>query len=182
MAVYRFGKLIPQTLERYQKIKNSPLNTEDIKKIYKLVDVNATDERGQSALHFFAINGKTENMKMILQDPRLPANAINEKDNAGESPLHIAASNRNTEILKMILQDPRLSANAINVLGVFGTSLHIAAYKGNTEIVKIILLDPKLSIDTINSLNYEGHTVLDLAKKINSAEIIALLKAHGAKE
>lgn len=165
----------------FEKLRTNPLEIEDIKKIYKLVDINTieytTDHpTGYSTLHFATLINNEEIFTLFLKHPRLTADTINAKDRFGYTPLHFTAARGNLAYLNLLLHDARLSADSINEMSIHGyTPLHFAVKSGNIEIIKLILQDPRLATNAINETSSGGNTPLHLAVEIGKLEIVKII-------
>jgi len=58
-------------------------------------EVNVTDERGWTPLHFAAMHGRVENAKILINNGA----QVSPKDRLGKTPLHWAASREKKEMV-----------------------------------------------------------------------------------
>lgn len=78
---------------------------------------NIQDSAGYSALHYAALNGHADCVRLLLSHDALP----NLPDSRGSSPLHLAAWAGHQEIVKLLLTqsnrlaNPNLQVNFISV-------------------------------------------------------------------
>jgi len=133
------------------------------------IDVNYVGKYGETPLCTAADNGKTEIVKLLLEDP-LKRVDVNKADTSGWTPLYAAAEHGHPAIVKLLLEDPlkRADVNKENDLGL--TPL-IAAANGRTEIVKLLL---EKRVD-VNKASNSGWTPLYLAASWGKTEIVKLL-------
>ena len=134
-------------------------------------DVNAKDSDGATPLHEAALNGNTENVKLLLDKGA----DVNAKDTDGWTPLLLAAANGHTETVKLLI-DKGADVNAKTSNG--ATPLHWAAFEGNTENVKLLI---EKGAD-VNAKGEDGFTPLGAAKAHGHTQIVKFLRQHGGKE
>ena len=153
----------------------------DITKLKILLDKDpgllyAKDEQGKTPLHWAVGRGQPEAMTVLLDIYKVDVNVRN--DNQG-TPLHVAASQAQPEAARILIEhkadiDPRTRNGS--------TPLHFAAYKGrkpgHIETAKILIQNGA----DVNARTNTGLTPLSMAVSRANTEIIALLRAHGAKE
>ncbi len=132
-------------------------NLEDIRDFLKNGDANYSDPFGHTALHWAAMNGNNEVIKILIN---YGAN-INALNNAGTPPIFFAITrNLVSTIQLMIRHGATLSYTS---KGGFNF-LHRAAFYGYLETAKL-LIENGISP---NSVTDEGETPLDLAKIMNA--------------
>ncbi|XP_052142397.1 uncharacterized protein LOC127762081 [Oryza glaberrima] len=95
------------------------------------VDVDAVDNKGETALTF-AINCGNEDMVRYLLDHGADTEKLN---NDGLTALHFAAGEGKCKIVEILLS----KGAYIDSLTTGGTALHCAAYNGRDAVVKILL-------------------------------------------
>lgn len=102
-----------------------------IKKLIKLgANVNLKDKKGLTALHWAAVNGDADIIKICLkQNP-----SIEERCSEGDTPLHYAANARNVETMKALLEG---GANLKALDRLNRTPLYAAAIMRHTELIPI---------------------------------------------
>jgi uncharacterized protein len=134
---------------------------------------NATDESGMSPLMFAAMNGDT-GMVTFLADHGADISA---KDAGGNSALLAACVMGRSDVARFLL-GKGADVNQSNSIGT--TPLMAACLYNKIEVAKL-LLDNGAQIAVKNK---EGMTPLTMASKGSSGnlELVAFLKAHGAKE
>ncbi|XP_037486635.1 serine/threonine-protein phosphatase 6 regulatory ankyrin repeat subunit A-like isoform X1 [Triticum dicoccoides] len=95
------------------------------------VNVDATDESGETALSYAAVNGTVNVVRYLLDHGANP-----DKSGPGNrTPLHMAVAKGNCEIVKVLLS----KGADVNCYSDSGTPLHIAAVFGLDGAMKILL-------------------------------------------
>jgi ankyrin repeat protein len=152
----------------------------DLAKMRALLDKNPQlisekDDIGKTPVHWAVGKGQPAALKLLLDTYHAD---VNIRNNNGGTPLHVAASQAQPECARILIKHGAdVNARTRND----STPLHFAAFKagkpGHFEVARILLehgADVNAKIDT-------GATALSMAMYRNSAEMIALLKEHGAK-
>jgi len=178
----------------------------DLQRVEKFIDdganVDAKDQKGQTALHYAAKAGQIAVAKLLI------ANGADVNVNAGEwTPLQEAAyySKEMVELLlakganintgKWTALHSALDAERFDIVelliakgadvnikdGKGRTPLHIAAWYAASKNPKIVELLLSKGAD-INAKNNNGKTALSYATDNGHTEIVELLRKHGAKE
>ncbi|XP_066163734.1 uncharacterized protein [Oryza sativa Japonica Group] len=132
------------------------------------VDVDAVDNKGETALTF-AINCGNEDMVRYLLDHGADTEKIN---NDGLTALHFAAGEGKCKIVEILLS----KGAYIDSLTTGGTALHCAAYNGRDAVVKILLdhhADHK-------KVSWGAYTPLFVAVESGSLKCLKLLIEAGA--
>jgi len=130
--------------------------------------IDDKDEGGRTALHWAAMKGHTECVRLLTKEV-----SIHDKDIYGKTALHWAAVNGRTECV-------RLLANEVLIHGQDdegSTALHYAAELGHTECVRVLLNEESSDIDVRTN---RGETPLMLATWTRKKECIKILLEHGA--
>lgn len=164
------------------------------------VDVNESDELGQTAL-VYAINGnKVEAVKYLLQESASPS----QQDSYGKTPLHCAVENKNIECVKVL----RSAGAKIMTKDMNGATPLTLAFQQNTDMIAAVIADEKniqdsdgqsplhiavienIAPDTfafllnkgfyLNKRNKNGSSCLLLAVQLQRSELISALLAHHA--
>ena len=137
------------------------------------VNVNTTDERGNTILHFAAIFGRKETVEFLLKNQEINVNAKN-KD--GYTPLlYCAAIFDHTDIVETLLTTQGIDVNAKDNNG--NTSLHFFAGRGRIDVVKTLL--EKKGMD-VNAKDNSGNTPLHVAAVEGHIDVVeTLLKRKG---
>ncbi len=152
----------------------------DIVKLKSLIDQDKSllylkDEVGKTPLHWATGRGQLETMKVLLDEYHVNVDVRN--NNEG-TPLHVAASQAQPEGAKILIAH-KATVNARTKNG--STPLHFACFKGrkpgHIEAARILIENGA----DVNAKTDQGMTPLSMAMMRNNAEIIKLLKAHGAK-
>ena len=106
----------------------------------KCTNVNLNQgELGRTLLHYAAIGGHVEIVKLLLEDPRVDVRAV---DREKFSALQLAADLGHVEVVKLLLGDPRVDANAKSNRGT--TPLHLATAENHHKVVQLLLDSPRL--------------------------------------
>lgn len=140
--------------------------------------VDVADENGETALYRFVRDGNLR-MARVLLDHK--ANVRAALKDTGAEPLHEAAGNRSAKMVALLL-DRGADVNAQQKSDGC-TPLHIAIDSDDdrySRLAVIALLLERKADCTIK--NKDGLTPLALAIERERAEVIQLLRKHGAKE
>ena len=133
-------------------------------------NVDAQNQKGETALHFAATTGQLEIAKVLVEHGADP-NACNKKR---RTPLHFSAANGH-QYFVVILLDNR--ANIIARDYKSKTPLHFASANGHLDIVKILLEKRAY----IHAFDKKRKTPLHLASEEGNLEVVKILLDHGAK-
>jgi ankyrin repeat protein len=137
--------------------------------------VNATDERGRTAVLAATHADRPDIVQVLLQ-----AGAdVDLRDNRSDNAFLYAGAQGQLAILRLVIRagaDPRLT----NRFG--GTALIPAAERGHVEVVRELLTRSKVDVNHVNDL---GWTALLEAIVLSNGgprhqQVVALLLAHGA--
>ncbi|GFO41661.1 ankyrin repeat and sterile alpha motif domain-containing protein 1b, partial [Plakobranchus ocellatus] len=133
----------------------------------KGVNVNCSDNSGDTPLHLAALNGHLDIVSLLLDCDANPTLL----DTQDCSPLHLAAWNGHTEICSELLLSPEGQA-LLNLQTRDGnTALHFAAHHGHTNVLALLLQkggDPVIR-------NLEDKSPLDLAAQYDRLDIVMQL-------
>ncbi|MCB9027269.1 MAG: ankyrin repeat domain-containing protein [Bdellovibrionaceae bacterium] len=164
-----FLKKMKETLFRELKYENT--NIEKVKEILSIMDIDAQDLEGNTALMCAVRNGSSETVKLLLLTYGASVD-IQSKD--GNTALMLAVQFRNTEVVELLLAH----GASVDIQYEDGkTALIFAALEENIEIVVDLLLAHGASVDVQDA---DGKTALMLAAMKGSEQTIKLLLAHGA--
>lgn len=173
----------PQSNEKKVKIMNQQLifsaEKGDKENVLKLLqdgaDINATDERGRTAVIAATYNNKVDTVKLLIQKGA----DINLRDNNLENVLLHAGAQGFLEIVKLAIAadaDTKLT----NRFG--GTALIPASERGHVEVVQELLTHSDIDVNHINNLHWTA--LLEAVILGNGGDkhqkIVQLLVDHGA--
>lgn len=148
-------------------------NLEDVQILLQTpgVECDATDQKGQTALHFAAdigYNDESRCTEIVLALLRAGAN-VNHKTIYGTTPLHLAASSNAKRITEVLLEKGAIT-NSID--GIRRTPLHYAASRDAVDAVAVLLLRK----DVIVPIRNDDHeSVRELAIHRGATRVIPLL-------
>lgn len=117
----------------------------------KIYDIHELTDRLFNA----ACDGRVEDLRELLQDPRVDVNA---KNRNGKTVLHLAAREGDVESVRVLLQDPRIEVNARDNDG-YTVLIQSACYSA-VEVIRELLKDQRVEV---NASNNNGNTALHLA-------------------
>ena len=139
----------------------------------KLVNAREEGPRAFTPLHNAALAGKPDVAEVLVAGGA----DVNAKSDLKETPLHLATLGKHKAIVELLLKN-KADANAKDNEN--RTPLHSAltCKRAGTKDVVELLLAAKADI---NARDAVGHSPLDLAKNLEEADVIALLKKNGAK-
>jgi ankyrin repeat protein len=137
------------------------------------VNVNTTDNVGNTPLHLAAINSYLEMPRLVELLRERGAN-VKAKNNLYYTPLHFAASKGYLNIAKLLVE---LGAgiHATNIDD--NTPLHLAAQARSLEVVRFLLENRA----EVNATNNYGFTALHYAAELKCLDIVKLLIERSAK-
>ncbi|KAL7269943.1 acyl-CoA binding domain-containing protein 6 [Rhizina undulata] len=78
------------------------------------VDLNSKDEYGRTLLHYAAIRGHEEVVRLFLEQQGVDLNA---RGNDGMSPLHLAITMGHDRVVRLLLEQEGVDLNAKNNSG-----------------------------------------------------------------
>lgn len=133
------------------------------------VDVNITDTRGESPLHYAA---RCESINALLFFVNAYDIDINLQDEKGRTPLHHAVKCRKMDAIRILLTNNGLDVNLCDSRGVSPVSL--AAKKGFLDIL-VILVNNNAMLNTQTDM---GMTPLHLAAMKNHCDVVETLLGH----
>lgn len=133
--------------------------------------VNSVTHEGRTALHIAVYRGQLNMVELLLAHKA----DIRAKDNYGRTPLHEAIVSGSKEVVGVLLVH-KANINAKDKEG--GTPLHWAVGRGNTALVRLLLAyKPDL-----NAQDNKGRTALDIAPRLDVADLLRLQGAKSGEE
>ena len=98
------------------------------------VDVNASDDRGTTPLHYASANGHAEIVAALLE--RGATHGVN---GSGNTPFHWAVQQQQIAVVKLLLAEPRFTIDVLAQNGFGKGSLTLAFETKNTELTGLLL-------------------------------------------
>lgn len=135
------------------------------------VDVNASNEKGTTALMAASKEGHADVIKALATHKKLDLNAM---DWNSDTALMLAVQNNRLEAVKALLQagaDPNVTKAGM-------TALIAASYKGYADITRA-LLEGGANIDWVDENN---ESALDVAINTNKPAVVAVLREYQNKK
>lgn len=134
------------------------------------VDVNATNEVGETPLIVAVSNGNYEATELLMKAKGIKVNQTTK----GFTPLHLAVINEFIPLVKLLLSHPETNPNFGTADG--ATPLHFAAMMGLKEEAKLLIADPRTDINAPqHDPVYSGATPLHFAAMQAQTEIVDYL-------
>lgn len=115
---------------------------------YKKLNVNLTDQDGNSALNLAAAEGHHLIVEALLNDKRTDISVVN---NVGENALQCSAQSSTIEAMKYILSTKRYDENYQDEEG--HNLLHYAACNKNPEFLEYVLQNTSIDINSLSKSN-----------------------------
>ena len=134
------------------------------------IDVNATSDRGQTALHIAAERGSDAAAEGLLEHPAVD---VNVKDQRGWTPLIWATFGDRLELLRALLARPDVRVNAVD--NDRQTAMHWAVLANHPDAARELLRREDVNLGITNRPGH--HTPLELARLQDNAALIAVLEA-----
>jgi ankyrin repeat protein len=132
------------------------------------LDVNAADDKGDTALHLAADRGHTRIIELLLARSDIQINARNQ---LGWSPLTKASFSGHIDIVRRFLARSDADVNLVDHDG--QTPLFHAVSNEQLDVVRLLLSDPRTDRAIANR---RGHTALDQAKAVGFTAIAELIR------
>jgi len=137
----------------------------DVKLIEFILRTSYKDGDGWTALHWTCYYGRTETVKLIIQNSKEFGIDLNAKSSSESTAWHLACYNGQIEIAQLIIQNSKAFGIDLNVKDNIGwTALHDACFYGKPKTVQMILKNWKEFGINIKAQNNDGKTALDLVK------------------
>ncbi len=134
--------------------------------------VKRRQNMGGGALHYAALSGRLETLKLLLgMNP-----AADPKSNSRLPPIHYAAREGHAEAVNILAQH---GADVDFNTGIRGTPLHLAAQRGHLGVVEVLI---KHGADVNAGINGIFGTPVGLARKRKYDSIVRILTIYGAME
>lgn len=133
------------------------------------IDINATDENGQTALHAIVRDWHADVAYFAIKNK---AN-VNAQDKFGRTPLHLASAVDNTEVARMLIlhgADPN-----IKTFREFQTAVHFAAKFNSIGVLKEVLKGE----GSVITKDQKGRTALFVAAEKGSKDTVEFLLLMG---
>ena len=132
-------------------------------------DVNETDKKGCTALHFAVIESQ-DGAILALLDAKAD---VHMQDKQDRTAMHLACDNGNETAVKQIIEHSTCRDTVLNGKGEFlQTPLHYAAYAGHGGVVQV-LVDAKSDLHNKDILK---RTPLQGSRALKQDEVILILK------
>ncbi len=155
-----------------------------LKKLDDSGSINQAGNDGEPALHWAAISGFVDMVKLLLDNGADP----NQLDMHGDTALHSAAiceeEEAGVEVAKLLFKQGATNINQIDQLGY--VALHSAAFHNNAKIIELFCENGAIEkinhICNKNLICNENLTPLDAAIYKKSWEAVKILKELGAKK
>jgi ankyrin repeat protein len=141
--------------------------------IGKGAKVNEKLTNGVTVLNLPAYKGDLETLEVLIS----AGGDVNAVDDIGYTPLKHAVMGRQPESIRMLVAKGAKVNEAPTGVNAGEAALHVAIDRGFPDIVKLLL---ELKANPNAKSKYEG-TPLQLAQKGDQDDIVAILKAAGAK-
>ena len=138
----------------------------DVKLVqFILENVNSPmyDQHGRTPIHFAALNGHSEVVKIIINFTEIP----NVADLYGMTPIHLATKNGHANVVQVLT--PCSSWNLLDFNGT--TPIHVAAQLNRVEILKILVN----WTEHVNATDHNGWSPMHEAVINGHTEIVKLL-------
>lgn len=157
-------------IQWFQAAKDNDLKT--LKKLSKVVDINATESTWRfSALMLAAIRNYENMVRFLLSLPNLD---VNVQDYKGYSVLICLSHMNNYNMIKLLLKSPTININLQDKQG--NSALIIAAQKGYQEIMRLLLSMPSININVTNDQG--NNALMEVAASANHQCMALLLKVR----
>lgn len=139
-------------------------------------DVNKTDARGMTPLHWAVVTDRIECLRILVKAPGINANIV--EDVESYTALHMAAEKNKPECIKLLLTVPGIDPNITS--GKQLTPLHrqvTPLYRAldHIECVKLLVADPRVDV---NKAPTWGYSPLYNAASEGNIELVKLLLAN----
>lgn len=140
------------------------------------IDVNASNDFGQTGLHLAASQSRVKVVGLLLEHSKINVNV--ENIHTGGTALTDAAWNGRVKVIKLLLAHPEIDLDPIDRgYESPGNALHLAAENNHLQVVKLLLAHPKIKV------NHNHKDILSALERVaytGCVEIMKLLLAHGA--
>jgi hypothetical protein len=129
-------------------------------------DIRKTDAEGRSAIHYAAMGGNVEVLKLLSEKGA----QLNTIDSKRRSPLFLSALHKRNEAFDLLLaQGGKINQQAMGGM----TIAMVGAFSGNLHVLKAAV-EKGVRIDT---KDHSGKTVIDYAKQSKNPEVLAYIES-----
>lgn len=135
------------------------------------LDLHATDNAGNTALHLACVRGHTRMVKLLLEKPDI---AVNLKNTKGQTPLTLAAFGGHADIVQALLLHPGVEINFVDRDR--QTPLFWAVSAGHLDVARLLLADVRTNAAIRNFPDRQN--ARDMALALGYTELADLTAAH----
>ncbi|KAK8882284.1 Ankyrin repeat and FYVE domain-containing protein 1 [Tritrichomonas musculus] len=111
--------------------------------LYPDVNLNATDKKGNTALHLAACTQTINAVDILLSDPRVEKNHVN---NEGLTPLHLAVLTGDTDVVELFLDSSAVDLTILTPKG--NNVLTLSMIENKYKIISMLVDRPEIDINT----------------------------------
>lgn len=111
--------------------------------LYPEIDLNATDSKGNTALHLAACTQTQLAVDILLSEPKIEKNILNSE---GLTPLHLAVLTGDAKIVDLFLDCNQVDVNVLTPKG--NNVLTLSLIENKYDIISIIIDRPEIDVNT----------------------------------